>query len=341
MLPEAHRLSIAPMMDRTDRHFRFILRQVTRRTLLYTEMVTTGAILHGDRDHLLGFHDCEHPVALQLGGDDPAALAECAKIGVDYGYDEIDLNVGCPSDRVQKGCFGAILMKRPEVVARCVDAMKAVVDVPVTVKHRIGVDDIDQYEDMERFVSIVAPSGADRFTVHARKAWLQGLSPKENRNVPPLRYAEVHRLKQRFPELSIEINGGIVTLEVALEQLQHVDAVMIGRGAIDDPWLFAEADRRIYGETTPLPTRRDVVEACVPYAERHVAAGGKVHHVSRHLLQLFRGQPGARRWRQLLTEGAAKDPADVGLLLRALDAMPAPRPPLPVTAATPRPAPAP
>ncbi len=341
MLPEPHRLSIAPMMDRTDRHFRFILRQITRRTLLYSEMVTTGAILHGDRDHLLAFDACEHPVALQLGGDDPIALAECAKIGVDYGYDEIDLNVGCPSSRVQKGCFGAVLMKRPEVVARCVEAMKAAVDVPVTVKHRIGVDDIDQYEDMERFVAVVAPSGADRFTVHARKAWLKGLSPKENRNVPPLRYAEVHRLKQRFPELSIEINGGIRSLDVALEQLQYVDAVMIGRGAVDDPWLFAEADRRIYGETTPQPTRRAVVESVVPYTERHVASGGKVHHVSRHLLQLFRGQPGARRWRQLLTEGAARDPSDVGVLIRALDAMPRPRPQPAATSATPSLAPVP
>jgi tRNA-dihydrouridine synthase A len=341
MPTERHPLSVAPMMDRTDRHFRFILRQISRRTLLYTEMVTTGAILNGDRDHLLVFHPCEHPVALQLGGDDPAALAECAKIGVEYGYDEIDLNVGCPSDRVQKGCFGAVLMKRPEVVARCVEAMKAVVDVPVTVKHRIGVDDIDRYEDMERFVSLVAPSGADRFTVHARKAWLKGLSPKENRNVPPLRYAEVHRLKQRFPELSIEINGGIRSLDVALEQLQHVDAVMIGRGAVDDPWLFAEADRRIYGETTPVPTRRQVVEAVVPYTEQHVASGGKVHHVSRHLLQLFRGQPGARRWRQLLTEGAAADPADVSVLTRALDAMPAPRSPRPPTSVLPSPSPAP
>lgn len=302
-----HPLSVAPMMDRSDRHFRWLMRQITRRALLYTEMVTTGAVLHGDREKLLGFHPDEHPVALQLGGDDPEALAACARIGVDLGYDEIDLNVGCPSDRVQSGCFGAVLMRRPERVAECVAAMKAAVAVPVTVKHRIGVDELDRYEDMARFVETVAEAGADRFTVHARKAWLQGLSPKENREIPPLRYAEVHRLKAEHPELEIEINGGIVTLDQALEHLTHVDAVMIGRAAVDDPWIFADADRRVYGDTGAAPTREGVIEAMWGYAEAHVAAGGRLHHVTRHALQLFRGQPGAGAWRRLLTEQSRSD----------------------------------
>jgi tRNA-dihydrouridine synthase A len=301
MLPEPHRLSIAPMMDRTDRHLRFVMRQLSRRTLLYTEMITTGALIHGDAARHLAYHPDEHPVALQLGGDDPAALAVCARMAEDAGYDEVDLNVGCPSDRVQKGRFGAILMKTPEVVADAVAAMRAACGLPITVKHRIGVDDLDRYEDMARFVSVVAPAGPARFTVHARKAWLQGLSPKQNRNVPPLRYDEVHRLKVDFPDLSIEINGGIRTLDEALHHLDHVDAVMIGRAAVDDPYLFAEADRRIYGETAPVPTRESILPAVAEYTARHVADGGRIHHVFRHLVHLYKGQPGARAWRQALT----------------------------------------
>lgn len=305
MSKEAHPLSVAPMMDRTDRHFRYFMRQITRRTLLYTEMITTGAVIHGD-PALLRYDGCEHPIALQLGGDEPTDLAECARRGVDEGYDEINLNVGCPSNRVQKGSFGAILMRRPERVAACVEAMRAAVQVPITVKHRIGVDEIDRYEDMERFVRIVSEAGAARFTVHARKAWLQGLSPKENRNVPPLRYPEVHRLKQEHPHLSIEINGGITTLDDAIAHLEHVDAVMIGRAAVDDPWLFADADRRIYGESR-VPTRLQVLEAMVPYIDRHLDEGGRFHHVGRHLMHLFRGQQGARRWRQHLSAAAQRE----------------------------------
>ncbi|MEZ4317434.1 MAG: tRNA dihydrouridine(20/20a) synthase DusA [Myxococcota bacterium] len=320
----SHPLSVAPMMDRTDRHFRWFMRQVTRRTLLYTEMVTTGAILHGDREYLLGYDPIEHPVALQLGGDDPEALTTCARIAEDLGYDEIDLNVGCPSDRVQKGCFGAVLMKTPERVADCVAAMKAAVAVPVTVKHRIGVDDLDRYEDMVRFVTVVSASGADRFTVHARKAWLSGLSPKENRNIPPLRYPEVYALKAAFPHLEIEINGGITTLDQAAEHLQHVDAVMIGRAAVDDPWIFADADRRFYGEDRQV-TREDVAHATIPWIERWVAQGGKVHHVTRHMLNLYRGELGARIWRRVLTEGAARAPGDATVVLRALEEVEAAR----------------
>jgi tRNA-dihydrouridine synthase A len=312
-----HPLSVAPMMDRTDRHFRWFMRQITQRTLLYTEMVTTGAVLHGDRGELLAYDAVEHPIALQLGGDDPTALTTCARIAEDLGYDEVNLNVGCPSDRVQKGCFGAVLMKTPEKVAECVAAMKAAVSVPVTVKHRIGVDDVDRYEDMLNFVTVVAEAGSDRFSVHARKAWLQGLSPKENRNVPPLRYDEVYALKAALPHLEIEINGGIKTLDDAEVHLQHVDGVMIGRAAVDDPWIFADADRRIYGESS-TPEREAVALGMIPYIEGHVARGGKVHHVTRHMLNLFRGRPGARAWRRALTEGAVRHPGDARVIERAL-----------------------
>lgn len=315
MLPENHRLSIAPMMDRTDRHNRFFMRQLSSRTLLYTEMITTGALLFGDRDRFLAYDASEHPVAIQLGGDDPSALAQCAKMAEDAGYDEVNLNVGCPSDRVQKGAFGAVLMKRPEVVADAVAAMRAVVSIPVTVKHRIGVDELDRYEDMANFVEVVAATGSTRFTVHARKAWLKGLSPKQNRNVPPLRYEDVYRLKREFPHLSIEINGGITTLDATLDHLQHVDAVMIGRAAVDDPYLFALADHRVYGEPGPPPSRASILPTMVDYTARHVAAGGKVHHVFRHMIHLYKGCPGARAWRRALTEIAQSDHPDPAALL--------------------------
>ena len=260
--------SVAPMMQRTDRHFRVLMRQVTRHSLLYTEMVTANAILHGRKDILLDFDEVEHPIALQLGGDDPAKLAEAAKIGVDWGYDEINLNVGCPSNRVRNGCFGASLMRRPERVAEIVTAMRAAVDVPVTVKHRIGVDEIDRYEDMANFVSVVEPSGADRFTVHARKAWLNGLSPKDNRTIPPLRYEDIYRLKRDFPHLDVEINGGIVTLDQVEAQLEHVDAVMVGRAAYEDPMQFVNVDRRLFGDTSSRPSRIELVENMLPYIEQ-------------------------------------------------------------------------
>lgn len=321
---ELHRLSVAPMMDRTDRHHRFVMRQISRRTLLYSEMVTTGALLHGDASRHLAYHPDEHPVALQLGGDDPEALAQCARMAEDAGYDEVNLNVGCPSDRVQKGAFGAVLMKTPQKVADAVHAMRAVVRIPVTVKHRIGVDDLDRYEDMLNFVQTVAPTGAARFTVHARKAWLKGLSPKQNRNVPPLRYDEVHRLKQELPDISIEINGGIRTLDDALAHLEHVDAVMIGRAAVDDPWLFAEADRRIYGEDAELPTRESILPAIARYAADHIQQGGRLIHVYRHLLQLYRGEKGAKIWRRALTEACQASEPDPDVLFKVLRARPSP-----------------
>lgn len=310
------------MMDRTDRHYRFFLRQITRRALLYTEMVTSGAVIHGDRDYLLGFDPAEQPLSLQLGGDDPAELAECARIAEDRGYDEVNLNVGCPSDRVQKGSFGACLMARPEVVAAAVAAMRSAVALPVTVKHRIGIDDLDRYEDMKRFVEIVAAAGADRFSVHARKAWLQGLSPKENRTVPPLRYADVYRLKRELPGLQVEINGGIVRVEEAREHLRHVDAVMVGRAAYDDPFAWATADRELFGDDAVPTTRRRVIEAMVPYTERWCREGLPLKHVTRHLLGLFAGQPGARSWRRHLSERSHLPGVGAELLLEAAALVP-------------------
>ncbi|MCB9682316.1 MAG: tRNA dihydrouridine(20/20a) synthase DusA [Alphaproteobacteria bacterium] len=294
-------VSVAPMMDRTDRHFRAFLRVISQRALLYTEMVTTGAVLHGDRDHLLGFSPGEHPVALQLGGDDPVALATCARIAEDFGYDEVNLNVGCPSDRVQKGRFGACLMRHPEVVAEAVAAMRAAVGLEITVKHRIGVDELDAYEDMERFVTTVAQAGCRRFTVHARKAWLSGLSPKENRTIPPLRYDDVYRLKRAHPALEIEINGGITTLDAVRDHLEHVDAVMIGRAAVDDPWLFHGVDP-LLGHPSPTATREAAARAMIPYVDGLGNAGEPSHRVTRHMLNLFAGQPGARGWKRVLTE---------------------------------------
>jgi tRNA-dihydrouridine synthase A len=292
------------MMDRTDRHYRFFMRAITEHTLLYTQMITTGAVLHGDRESLLGYAPREKPLALQLGGDDPRALAECAKIGEDYGYDEVNLNVGCPSDRVQRGNFGACLMTRPSLVAGCVEAMRGAVAIPVTVKHRIGVDDIDRYEDMRRFVDVVAGAGCDRFSVHARKAWLQGLSPKQNRNVPPLRYPDVYRLKRERPDLVVEINGGITTVREVAEHLEQVDAVMIGRAAYDNPYLFATMDAEIFGVEGAPATRREVAEAMVPHADRWVAGGGKLTRVIRHIFHLYAGVPGARVWKRYLSENS-------------------------------------
>ena len=320
-------LSVAPMMDRTDRHFRAFLRRITRRTLLYTEMIPVWAVLHGDGDRLLAYSPEERPLALQLGGDDPAMLAACARRAEDLGYDEVNLNVGCPSGRVQQGNFGVCLMGRPDRVAEVVEAMRRAVEIPVTVKHRIGFDDLDRYEDMLRFVDRVAGSGCDRFTVHARKAWLSGLNPKQNRNVPPLRYQEVYRLKAERPALEIEINGGIRTLdEVRMHLDRGVDGVMVGRAAYDDPYVLAAADREIFGvaseEGASAPSRREVVEAMVPYAEREVAAGESLHHLTRHLLGLFAGRPGARAWRRHLTEAARGPDAGPSVLLEAAALVP-------------------
>jgi tRNA-dihydrouridine synthase A len=326
-------LSVAPMMDRTDRHFRAFLRGITRRTLLYTEMITTGAVLHGDRDHLLGHDEVERPLALQLGGDDPGELARAAALAAEWGYDEVNLNVGCPSDRVQKGRFGACLMAEPERVAAAVAAMRDAVDLPVTVKHRIGIDEADRYEDMLRFVTMVAAAGCDRFSVHARKAWLSGLSPKENRTVPPLRYELVHRLKRELPHLAVEINGGILDLAAAREHLAAgVDAVMIGRAAYDDPYLLAAADRDLFGDAAEPPSRREVLARLLPYVERQLARGVPLQRLSRHFLGLFAGRPGARAWKRHLAEHAHRPGAGPEVLLAAaarvpdevLDEQPAP-----------------
>ncbi len=313
------------MMDRTDRFFRLFMRQLTQQTLLYTEMVTARAVLHGDRERLLGFYDTAHPIALQLGGSDPAELAECAKIAEDWGYDEVNINVGCPSDRVQSGAFGACLMKNPALVAACVTAMRAATTLPVTVKHRIGVDDLDAYEDMARFVSIVSESGADRFSVHARKAWLKGLSPKANRNIPPIRYEDVYRLKADFPHLPIEINGHIKSLDESLAHLTRLDAVMIGRAAWDNPYLFAEADRRIFGATTPIPTRQEVAEAMKAPIEAARARGIPPRWFLTPMLNLFSGIPGTRRWKRTLVERGAEGAGAIDAGLAAVAAVAARR----------------
>ncbi|AFY94192.1 tRNA dihydrouridine synthase A [Chamaesiphon minutus PCC 6605] len=306
------------MMDRTDRHCRYFLRQISRRTLLYTEMVTSMAILHGDKYKLLGFARSEHPLALQIGGDNPRDLAECAQIAADFGYDEVNLNVGCPSSRVQNGNFGACLMLQPERVAECIAAMIDATKIPVTIKHRIGVDEVDSYEDLVKFVSIVSQTGCQRFSIHARKAWLQGLSPKENREIPPLRYEDVHRLKQEFPHLSIEINGGFSNLEQVQTQLQIVDAVMIGRAIYDNPYLLANVDREIYGEDTLPPSRDRIVTNMLSYIEEWTSKGLKLNSITRHMLQLFHGQPGSRIWKRIITERSVLPGAGAEVVAQAL-----------------------
>ena len=305
------------MMDWTDRHCRFFHRLLSRRALLYTEMVTAEAIRHGKRDQLLGFSPEEHPVALQLGGSDPAKLAEAARIGEGYGYDEINLNVGCPSDRVQNGSFGACLMAEPQLVADCVAAMRAVVRVPVTVKCRIGIDDQDSEADLDRFVRAVASAGCGTFIVHARKAWLKGLSPKENREIPPLDYDRVYRLKAAYRGLEIAINGGIGTLASAEPHLLHVDGVMLGRAAYQTPYRLAEVDKVMFASATPVPARGDVLEALIPYAERHVANGGRLNNIARHILGLYHGEPGARAFRRHLSENAGRAGAGAELFVEA------------------------
>ena len=311
--PIDRRLSVAPMMDCTDRHFRYLIRLVTRRTLLYTEMVTSAALVHGRWGRLLDFSEEEHPIALQLGGSDPGELARCARLAVDRGFDEINLNVGCPSDRVRRGRFGACLMAEPDVVARCVEAMIAAGGLPVTVKTRIGIDDRDRYEDLVEFVESIAAAGCRTVIVHARKAWLSGLSPKENREVPPLRYDVVYRLKSDFPALEIVVNGGITSLDEAIAHNERVDGSMMGREAYRNPFVLAVADRRVFGagETT-TPGRREVAERMGAYARREIEHGTRLHHVTRHMLGLFHATSGARRWRRhLSTEATHRDDASV------------------------------
>lgn len=314
----AHRFCVAPMMEWTDRHCRFFHRLLSRRALLYTEMLTTGAVLHGHRERLLGYDPAEHPVALQLGGSEPGELAAAARIGADFGYDEINLNVGCPSDRVQDGRFGACLMAEPERVADCIAAMKAAVSVPVTVKCRLGIDDQDTEESLDHFADAMVASGADALIVHARKAWLQGLSPRENRDVPPLDYARVYRLKRRLGDFPVIINGGIRSLDAAREHLAHVDGVMLGRAAYETPALLLEVDPRFFGEPAPFRDAHAAVEALIPYIEREMGKGVRLHDITRHLLGLFRGVPGARAFRRHLATEAVKPGAVIAVLREAL-----------------------
>lgn len=310
----SRRLAVAPMLDWSDRHFRYFVRLISRRVLLYTEMVTTAAVLRGDRNRLLNYHPHEHPLAIQLGGSDPDALSQCARIAEDFGFDEVNLNVGCPSDRVQSGRFGACLMAEPELVGACVAAMKAATSLPVTVKTRIGIDDRDSYPELAGFVRTVADAGCRTFIIHARKAWLKGLSPKENREIPPLRYDVARRVKQDFPALEIVLNGGIASLEQAASHLQDFDGVMIGRAVYHNPYLLADADRLLFGDDRPVPSRREVLEAFLPYVEAEFARGVRLHGIARHILGLFHGTPGGRRWRRQVSENAVKPGADVTVL---------------------------
>jgi tRNA-dihydrouridine synthase A len=314
----AHRFSVAPMMDWTDRHCRVFHRLLTRRARLYTEMLTTGAIIHGDRQRLLGFDASEHPVALQLGGSDPQDLATCARIGEDFGYDEINLNVGCPSDRVKDGRFGACLMAEPELVARGVRAMKDAVKIPVTVKCRIGIDDQDPEIALDTLAGAVVAAGADAVIVHARKAWLNGLSPKENRDIPPLDYDRVYRLKASMPDVPIIINGGITSIAQAREHLSHVDGVMLGRAAYQDPWRLLEVDPVLFGEPAPHATMKHVFEAMMPYIEDQLARGTRLHSITRHFVGAFHGVPGARAFRRHLAENGVGAGAGVDVLRNAI-----------------------
>ncbi|MEN2979227.1 tRNA dihydrouridine(20/20a) synthase DusA [Tistrella bauzanensis] len=317
------RFSVAPMMDWTDRHDRYFLRQISRRALLFTEMITTGALIFGDAARHLAHDPSEHPVAVQLGGSDPRDLAIAARIAADAGYDEINLNCGCPSDRVQSGRFGACLMAEPALVAECVAAMAAVVDVPVTVKCRIGIDDQDEAETLFRFVETVAAAGAGTFYVHARKAWLKGLSPKENREIPPLNYPLVHALKRARPDLEILLNGGLVDLDQAEAEIASgLDGVMLGRAAYHDPYILAEVDARIYGEgdaTAPIADRIEIARRMLPYIEAEVSRGTALIAITRHMLGLFQGLPGARRFRRSLSENHARKGAGPEVLVAALE----------------------
>jgi tRNA-dihydrouridine synthase A len=312
------RFSVAPMMDWTDRHERYFLRLISKRALLYTEMIPCGAILRGDRERFLDFDESEHPVALQLGGSDPAELAECAAIAEAYGYDEVNLNVGCPSDRVQNARFGACLMAEPALVGRCFSAMRAATRLPVTVKCRIGIDEKDSYDDLVGFVATVAGAGCESFTVHARKAWLSGLSPKQNREIPPLRPDDVYRLKREFPDLEVVINGGVASLDEASAHLIRVDGVMLGRAVYQSPYLLADVDRRFFGEAAPAPAREAVVEGLIDYAARRCAEGVPIKAITRHVLGLFNGLPGARAWRRHLSEAAHRPGAGTEVLRDAL-----------------------
>ncbi|MDC9729935.1 MAG: tRNA dihydrouridine(20/20a) synthase DusA [Methyloprofundus sp.] len=313
------RLSIAPMLDWSTSHCRYFHRLLTKQTVLYSEMVTTGAIIHGDRQRHLGFSAEEQPIALQLGGSSPKDLALCSKIAEDYAYNEVNLNVGCPSDRVQNGRFGACLMAEPQLVADCIDAMQAATVLPVTVKSRIGIDDLDSYEALVNFIETVSSTGCETFILHARKAWLSGLSPKQNREVPPLRYEVVQQIKQDFPHLEIIINGGITSLEQTTQLLTTLDGVMIGREAYHNPYILVEADNLIYQGSLAVKTRQDIVLELIPYIQEQLGKGVKLHSITRHILGLFHGVAGARAWRRELSEKAPKTGADEQVVLQALN----------------------
>ncbi|MCC8977248.1 tRNA dihydrouridine(20/20a) synthase DusA [Bradyrhizobium acaciae] len=318
MKSQDYRFSVAPMMDWTDRHCRVFHRLMSRRARLYTEMLTTGAVIHGDRARLLGFDVSEHPVALQLGGSDPGDLATAAQIGEQFGYDEINLNVGCPSDRVKDGRFGACLMAEPALVAEGVAAMKRAVRIPVTVKCRIGIDDQDPEVALDTLARGVIAAGADALVVHARKAWLNGLSPKENRDIPPLDYDRVYRLKATLPDVPIIINGGITSVAEAKQHLAHVDGVMLGRAAYQEPWRLLTVDSELFGETQPHATMKDVFEAMLPYIERQLAEGTRLHSITRHFVGAFHGVPGARAFRRHLAENGVRPGAGIEVLRDAI-----------------------
>ncbi|MBN9309574.1 tRNA dihydrouridine(20/20a) synthase DusA [Devosia sp.] len=320
-LAEARRFSIAPMMDWTDRHCRYLHRLLTKRALLFTEMVTSPAVIHGPRDRLLGFDEVEHPVAVQLGGSDPHELAEATRIAASYGYDEINLNVGCPSDRVQSGRFGACLMAEPTLVADCVRAMRDATDRPVTVKCRIGIDDQDTEESLDRFADAMVAAGVDALYVHARKAWLKGLSPKENRDIPPLDYPRVHRLAERLRPLPVMINGGIKTIRDAEAHMAHMSGVMLGRVAYHEPMLLTLVDERFFGEAGKPVELRDVMLAMAEYAEREIAKGARLNNITRHMLGLANARPGARAFRQILSVDAAKRGAGPEVIMQAFEAL--------------------
>lgn len=313
----SRRFCAAPMMDWSDRHCRYFWRLLSRNTLLYTEMVTTGALIHGDRARHLDYNAEEHPLALQLGGSNPTDLAECARMAEDWGYDEVNLNCGCPSDRVQNNMIGACLMTEPALVAECIDAMQQAVSIPVTVKHRIGVDDMDAYEGLSHFVDTIAQTGCRTFIVHARKAWLQGLSPKENRNVPPLDYERVKLLKREYPDLEIVINGGINTLEQAQTLLADLDGVMLGREIYTNPYLLAEVDQRLFGDPRPVASRAEILDAFSDYIGTELARGVSLKYMTRHILGLYQGQPGGRQFRRVISEEAYKPGAGLEVLERA------------------------
>lgn len=319
-LETSRKFSVAPMLDWTDKHCRYFYRLMSPSALLYTEMVTTGAIIFGKGDYL-SFNAQEHPVALQLGGSDASDMTRCTVKAQELGYDEVNINVGCPSDRVKNGRFGACLMAEPDVVASCVKEMQAAVDIPVTVKSRIGIDDMDEYEDLTRFIDGVAEAGCRHFIVHARKAWLQGLSPKENREIPPLKYERVYQLKQQFPHLHISINGGIKTIEDAHNHLQYTDGVMMGREVYSNPYILTEIEKSLFDADFQPASREDVVQQMVPYTQSHIDSGGRAWHVIRHMLGIYQGQPASRVWRRYLSQNAIKQGTQATILIEALDAM--------------------